>query len=482
MRRISLVPFFLLMICWAHAINYYPISPSPSGRFMVDSNGAPFIIIGDSPHSLSVNLNSSNVQYYCTNRCTNGFNTILVECLCDSYTGGYGNEGNSGNGGNANYGSNIYGANPFNATLSGGYYDLTQPNPAYWTNIDWIVAAAGSNGLQVMLVTLDQGGWTDTSLANGSNGCYTYGQFLGNRYAASSNLCWCMGNDFQNYASEPTNNWVIVGLARGILSKDTNHFITTELNYWNSYGYQDQQLSPYMNVDGVYTYYSPYSESYLSYVVSNQPSMVIEDNYEGEDNDGNQPQTPLSLREQAWWATCYGSLGGTLYGNHYIWGFLSGWQNNLSTTGTTNLLYFKEFFTNIAFQTLVPDVNNIFVTGGYGTSNFTEAFSTGTYVTAAYNSAGTLGVAYVPNGATLTVAMSVFSKTMTAQWFDPSAGTYSTINGSPFANTGTQSLATPGNNAGGTQDWVLLLTSSIPTNYVNTTGPLKFSGPLLFSP
>jgi hypothetical protein len=47
----------------------------------------------------------------------------------------------------------------------------------------------------------------------------------------------------------------------------------------------------------------------------------------------------------------------------------------------------------------------------------------------------------------------------TAQWYDPSNGKYTAIGGSPFSNSGIQNFTTPGNNADGDPDWVLVLQS-----------------------
>jgi len=69
-------------------------------------------------------------------------------------------------------------------------------------------------------------------------------------------------------------------------------------------------------------------------------------------------------------------------------------------------------------------------------------------------------VAYFLYGQTpaLTVNMAKFAGPVTAQWFDPTNGTYSKISGSPFANTGRQNFSPSGNNSAGDPDFVLLLT------------------------
>ena len=123
---------------------------------LLDASNAPFLIIGDAPHSILAKLNNSDAVTYLTDRGQRGFNALWIELLCDSYTFGYGNEGTP------NYGRDVNGNNPFTATLAGGYYDLTTPNEAYWSHVDFIVQQAAAQGLQCLFTPLDQGGWTQT--------------------------------------------------------------------------------------------------------------------------------------------------------------------------------------------------------------------------------------------------------------------------------------------------------------------------------
>ena len=457
--RFAIQPVFvfliaLVVVAKVSAAPAYPLRASANGRYLVDSNNAPFLVIGDAPHSIIVNLSSADAATYLINRGTNGFNALWIELLCDSYTGGPGTEGA------ANYGHDLNGNNPFTNTLSGGYYDLTKPNPTYWSHVDYIVNTAATNGLQCFFTPLDQGGWTATSLANGSNNCYTYGQFLGSRYASSPNIFWNMGNDFQNW-STPTNDSVILAIAKGILSKDTNHLLTIELNYQVSQSLDDPNWQSVVTVNGVYTYYDTYAESYAAWNKTNMPVLFLEGNYEFENNTGQQPSSPLVLRLQEYWSILSGCLGGHMYGNHYTW---ANWNfSYLNTTGAVQLAYCKNFFTNRAWYNLVPDQNHHLVTAGYGISNSTSfVISTNNYATAAVTADGTLGMVYCPTNATVTVVMTNFIGPVTSRWFDPSANTFTTIAGSPFANTITTNLTTPGVNAGGDHDWVLLLEDQPP--------------------
>ncbi len=128
----------------------------------------------------------------------------------------------------------------------------------------------------------------------------------------------------------------------------------------------------------------------------------------------------------------------------------------------------ENLFGSRAWYNLVPDQTHAFVTGGYGSfmngvsgngsgtgNNF--LFTGNNYVTAALTPDGSLGMAYLPQGGTITVAMTKFQNTITARWFDPSANTFTAIAGSPFSNTGTQNFTPPGNNSAGNPDWVLVL-------------------------
>lgn len=80
---------------------------------------------------------------------------------------------------------------------------------------------------------------------------------------------------------------------------------------------------------------------------------------------------------------------------------------------------------------LVPDQKHDVVTAGYGT----------------FDPSTTPGSAYGMTSDYVT----------TARWYDPSAGTFKRVDGSPLPNTGNHNFIPPGNNAGGDGDWVLVL-------------------------
>jgi hypothetical protein len=458
-RAVLLPLITLALIAKAAATPAYPLKPSANGRYVVDSNNVPFLIIGDAPHSILANLNNADAATYLANRGRNGFNALWIELLCDSYTGGVGTEGS------LNYGHDVNGNNPFTSTLTGGYYDLTTPDPAYWSHVDYVVQTAATNGLQCVFTPLDQGGWTQTSLTNGTNRCYEYGRFLGNRYKNSPNIIWNLGNDFQNWATQQ-NDAVILAIADGIKSVDTNHLITVELNSSVSESQDDPNWIPRITANGVYTYYPTYGETLVAYNKPNiMPVLFLEAHYEYE-NVGGEFGTPNVLRRQEYWSLTSGALAGHVYGNHYTWTFASGrqsylkstgvkhilylflryaipgWESHLETTGMKQLIYFRNFFSSRRWYDLVPDQSHTLLTAGYGTYTPGGNVSDSDYATAANTPDGTLAVVYTPVRHTLTIALTNFSSSVTARWYDPTANTFAAIPGSPFPNVGTHNFTT----------------------------------------
>ncbi len=333
----------------------YPLKISSTNpRILVDQNSVPFLMVGDSPHSLIVNLSSADAAAYLADRAAHEFNSLWVEMLCVKYTGGRPD------------GSLLDGTKPFLKTIPGtSYYDLTTPNEAFFAHADQVIRMAATNGLVVLLDPLDPGGLMQTALANGSVRCRAYGQFLGNRYKDFPNLIWLNGNDFQKW-SVATNDAVITSIALGIKNEDSNHLQTVELNYQASCSLDDPNWAPIVGLNFAYTYYPTYAEVLHGYNQSSAtPVFMGEGNYEYETNEPNDGGSPLILRMQEYWTVLSGAVG-QLYGNHYTWTFVSGWRNYLDSPGVVQLGYMRSLFGARKWYDLVPDQAHAFVTAGYG--------------------------------------------------------------------------------------------------------------------
>lgn len=226
----------------------------------------------------------------------------------------------------------------------------------------------------------------------------------------------------------------------------------------DSTAFGEPTFGPYMDLDATYSGDLTYQESLLAYNRGNfGPHFIIEARYEGTQPWDGTVIPPELVRAGAYWSHLSGSTG-QISGTRSVWSFGStgaDWRAGMESSTSFSMGRLKGVFQNRAWKDLVPDQNHTTVTGGYGTNGATN------YVTAARTEDGKLVMAYVPSTGTgtrtLTVDMGRLSGSVTAKWFNPTSGVYTTIAGSPFANSGSRTFTTSGNNGTGTSDWVLIL-------------------------
>jgi hypothetical protein len=416
----------------------FPLKVDPTRRYLVDQRNQPFLIAGDSPQSMLVNLSQEQMDQFLANRRRAGFNSIWVNLLCVEYTGGRADA------------TTYDGIGPF---MTPG--DLSTPNEAYFARADGMLRLAAEHGMVVFLDPIETGGWLETLRRNGTAKAAAYGRYLGRRYQGFPNVVWFNGNDFQNW-HDPVDDALVLAVARGIMSVDRHHLHTVQLNFEVSSSLDDARWRDVTGLDAVYTYRPTYAEVLKEYARPDHlPVFMVEANYEGEHYYAG----PQTLRRQAYWSILGGGAG-QLYGNKYTWPFLQGWQQYLDTVGSRQFTYVTNLFALRRWFDLVPDTDHQVVVSGYGT--FTEAGNVGDsdYVAAAATPDGRLVIAYLPTSRGVAVDMSRLSGPVRAHWYDPTEGTYLPVTGAPFPNAGTRSFAPPGSNGDGDGDWVLVLTAS----------------------
>ena len=114
-------------------MNYsLPLKASPTGRYLQDQDGNPFLIHGDTPWALMVELSASEVITYLDDRQAKGFNAVIVELIyfVQSLHQAY----------------NVYQQQPF--TPSGNFL---APNEAYFAHCDWVISACRDRGMVAFL-------------------------------------------------------------------------------------------------------------------------------------------------------------------------------------------------------------------------------------------------------------------------------------------------------------------------------------------
>ncbi len=430
----------------------YPLKVSTNHRYLVDQNNSPFLIAGDVPQVIVTMASTAEAASYFDDRQAHGFNAMWIDVLVASP---YYPESRED-------GGTYDGIFPFTGYISGGtdlaHYDLTKPNEEYFHRVDEMLRLATNHGMVVFLDPIETGQWVPTARNNGLTACETYGRYLGNRYKNFDNIIWLNGNDFNTWR-KADDDALLRAVALGIKSADPRHLHTIELNVETSSSYDDPTWVPIVSINATYTYSPTYLQMWHSYnQTPTAPTFLLEAHYDL--MDFGKPWdygTPLVLRRQEYWAMLSGGKG-QLYGNGYTCYFMSGWKLHIDTVGVQQFMIWRQFFSSLPWQDLVPDQDHTVVTAGFGTvGNFQSRVSKSDYCTASKTPDGSLVIAYMPTARTITVNMANLKAPATAKWLDPANGAFTTIPGGPFENAGARQFTPPGNNHDGNSDWVLLL-------------------------
>jgi hypothetical protein len=416
----------------------FPLKVGPTGRYLIDRDGRPFLIVGDSPQALIADLSTSQAAGFFADREAAGFNSMWINLLADTYTGGRAD------------GTTYDGIAPF--TTPG---DLGTPNSAYFARASRMIRLAAQHQLEVFLDPIETGGWLGVLRDNGTAKAYAYGRYVGRRFRRFNNIVWLNGNDFENWTN-PHDDALALAVARGIRSTDPSALQTVELNYQVSSSLDDPRWRGIISLDAAYTYAPTYAEVLKAQRnTAHIPAFMLEASYDGE-HDYTGPET---LRRQEYWTMLSGASG-QFYGNKYTWQFLSGWPSNLDTVGSRQMTFVTRLFSKRAWYRLMPDSRHRLVLSGYGTYTDGGDPNSSDYVTAARTPDGRLAMAYLPDGGTIGVDMTrMAGPRVRAQWYDPTDGSYRTVPGSPFKPRGVRTFAAPARNGEGDPDWLLVLTA-----------------------
>jgi hypothetical protein len=407
----------------------FPLHTVAGTRNLVDAQGQPFLLHGDTPWSLIAQLKREEVDQYLEDRRLKGFNTVLVNLLEHEFS--------------TNPPNDAYGDAPF---LTPG--DFSTPNEAYFSHAEYVIAKANEKGMLVMLTPAYLGygggseGWYQELEANGVTKLRAYGQYLANRFRAYDNILWVHGGDY-----DPPDRSTMRAIVDGILDVDTKWLHTFHTTRGES---ALQILGPsetWLQANNIYTDSATVvSQAYTEYTRSSMPFFLIEARYEGESANAS------IVRQQAYQTMLSGGCG-QLMGNNPVWFFGAGWQQALNSPGASTLIYLRSILEANNWWTLEPDVNAAVLTGGLGTG--------GGRAVLARSSDHSRALAYVPDTRAVTVSLAGISGPRVAvSWYDPTNGTTTAVSGSPFAAVGSQSFSAPGTNSRGDQDWVLVLVAS----------------------
>jgi hypothetical protein len=417
-----------------------PLKVSDTGRYLVDQQNHPFLVVGDTPWSLIAQLSEPDINRYLEDRHQRGFNSILVNLIEHKFA--------------TAAPRTKAGLAPFSTPG-----DFSTPNPAYFDFAHQVVEKARQYGIVVWLAPAYLGygggdeGFFHEMKASGQERLRHYGRFVGQRFKDLPNIIWVLGGD---YTPEKADQWTVTELAAAVRSEDPIHLMTVHASPEHSaaavFG-----TEPWLSVDTVYSYEPTLFRSLLAEYrrTPARPFVLIESTYEGEHNS-----TPPQIRRQAYWAMLGGACGQFL-GNNPLWHFdgpglfpaKETWIQALDSTGSRDMSRLGALFRQLPWSNLVPDEGHSVITDGYGRDLATAL--------TARTPDRKFSVTYTPSTSTdareLTIDAAQFAGPVRARWFDPASGTYQGSPVAPFANRGLHRVQTPGDNGTQANDWVLIL-------------------------
>jgi hypothetical protein len=439
----------------------YPLRAK--GHYLVDQQDQPFLMLADSPQPLITNVSLADAEEYFATRQRQGFNAAWVDLIAGDYTGN----------GHRDY-ATYDGIVPFRGGIplfpgiepSPTVIDLQTHNESYFERADAMIRLAAKFGFCFLLQAAETGSFTEQApvlQTNGAAACFAYGVHLGNRYKDFPNIIWLHGNDYDYPNKTARLDALTTSIARGIRSADKNHLHTIEFGYLQL-STDDPAWRPIVGLNADYTDVHPTYDTILrgyNYTPI-LPVVLLEPVYERARDAPKKVSTAHTMRAVAYWTLLSGATG-TTYGND-DYDFKVDWREHMTDLGAAHMAHVKAFFERRSWYELVPDQSHRVVIAGYGHYSIAKDGDTNDYVTTARTADGSLAVAYLPHGGVITVDMTQLRGPAMAQWYDPTSGDYRPINPSPYArsryplvNDGTQIFLSPGRNAGGDQDWVLVI-------------------------
>lgn len=410
-----------------------PLTIDAGGRYLRRGN-VPIMLHGDTPWSIATQLTHAQIDTYLDDREAKGFNAVLFNAI-DSFFSG-----------NTPKYRNRAGHDPF-TTMSP--VDFASPNNSYWQTVDYIVNEARDRGIICMIepaylgFTGGEQGWHVDVQAESDADLQTYGQWLANRYT-QDNIIWCMGGDYvpPNVAKQ----WNIVVGIRSVRTTDiiTAHGERASLEAW-----PDWNTQAGFNLNNTYVGAVTGNESSTADDAYGRagpiPFFMIEGLY---DSEGAENNSGLVGRRQYYVSVLRGALGGHFFGNNPVWGFgepfangglgpQNALDNHLSTALTLDMAHAKDLFTAYQWWKLEPKTDNSLVSSGLG--------SGASVIAPARASDGSFAMVWKHDSGNATIVMSAMTPaSVRARFFNTQDGTYTTVAGSPFANTGSQVINWPG--------------------------------------
>ncbi len=428
-----------------------PIKVSENKRFLAQADGKPFFWMADTAWELFHRTSLEEATYYLDTRASQGFNVVQAVALAEL------------DGLNA---PNANGEKPFVSI------ENMQMNEEYWVHVDQIIALAAERGIHIALLPtwgdkLYKDSWgTGPEIFNSEN-AYSFGKWIGSRYADAKNLVWVLGGD-RNPRKDSKDVEVWNRMAQGIKdsAKRNNPILITYHPQPNrpagsSTWFHDAE---WLDFNMHQTGHCPNQPTYklIGHDYALQPTKPTIDGeplYEEHPNCFNAKElgysNPDDIRRIMYWNVFAGGAGQT-YGCHAVWQMytldrqavnapLRPWQVSLELPMANQVKHLKNLMLSQTYFSRVPAPEMI----------LSSQEDDEHYVIATKDSGGSYAFVYFPTGKEIALDFSSLNaKSLKGSWFDPRTGVKFPYSGKKL-NKGKQSIIPPSSGKG--QDWVLIV-------------------------
>jgi len=430
---------------------------SDNGRFLVKSDGTPFIWIGDTAWELFHRLDSAEANKYLSDRADKGFNVIQAVVLAELD------------------GLNTPNANGDIPLIEN---DPTKPNGAYFEHVDYMLGIADRLDLY-MAILPSWGEWVTPRFGDyifkNTSDAYTFGNYLGQRFRGFQNIIWVLGGDrLPDERKEGIAIWraMAEGVTDGVNGTDrfdkeadysttlmTYHCFAPSSDFFREDAWIDfHSWGSYHNANEEKRAYTIAQEMWKDLntpIINLEPAYEkIPKNYEPNAKAGYFDAS--DVRRHAYWSVFTGAFGHT-YGAHPIWQMYNKdvgprstytpmyWSEALNLEGANDMKHIKHLLLSRPNENRTPALNII------------KEQTEGTHHISAFKGE-TYAMIYIPEGNDFQVKMGfIEGAKVKAWWFNPRDGTSLYIN--EYINEGEISFYPLGEPNKG-NDWVLVLDNS----------------------
>jgi len=359
---------------------------SSNGHYLEDTDGEPFIWIGEVLWKMVQEINRTDVEFTLDELDAPEHEYSVVYSVIIMRLSGWPENP-----------TNVYGHQPFNGgnvpdfnspkVVAGG--DPDNPND-YWDHLDFMVRETKERGMYFVLLpqwgNAYMNGAYSTTTINAST-ARAYGEWLGNRYKDENHIIWMLGGDGLDPDAKGTKE-IYQAQAEGILKGVTGCTTCPAYNesdplwddvlmlYHATSGTRSSQFfdaeDVWMDIDGTYDAYKDHF--YLLTDAYNQanprPAIEIEGGGFWAMHDKNLRQ----IRMLPYMHYLSGGVG-PVYIDETVWDFSTGWKDKLEVSERDWVGNMKWVMSSIDWYKLVPDYEIILSDNGTGWGEIVAASS-----------------------------------------------------------------------------------------------------------